>query len=246
VEEEVLEELRAAAEQRGPESFLALEEALMRHFLAASSHVAAGVLGYCHRDAGWVAGTVHEARASASRPTRSRGWRRTPVHFLGGVRLWIETPYVMDDLRGRPGPTRASGRRGASGSGCYPVLEALGIAHCATPALRSEVARQTVRGSSFEEARQALAERGIELDKKSVRDIALDVGASALEQRQARLDAAREGQVFSDEFAGKRIVVSVDGGRLRLREGGRRGREESANTVVIVRPGANRRSWPST
>jgi hypothetical protein len=224
VEDDVLGALSGAVEKRSAEAFLALEETLMRQFLTVSSHVVAGVLGYLHRDAGWVAGAVRKARAAASRPTRSRGRRRTPVHFLGGALLWIETPYVMDDLRGRPGPNRASGRRGPSGSGTYPVLEALGIAHRATPALRSEVARQTVRESSFEEARQALAERGIELNGKSVRAIALDVGARALKQRQARLDAAREGEVFSDEFAGKRIVVSVDGGRMRLREGGRRGR----------------------
>jgi hypothetical protein len=222
--DDVVGVLESTVAERSPEAFLAAEEAILRRFLGAGCHVVAGLLSYMHRDDGWVADVCTAARARIARPTRSRGWRRTPVHFLGGVCLWIDTPYVMDDLRGRPGPTRGSGRRGPSGSGCYPVLEALGIAHRATPALRSEVARQTVRGCSFEAARQALAERGIELDKKSVHDIAFDVGARALEQRQARLEAAREGQVFHDEFAGKRVVVSVDGGRMRLREGGLRGR----------------------
>jgi hypothetical protein len=133
------------------------------------------------------------------------------------------------DLRARPGRKRGSGRRGASGGGFYPVLELLGVARCATPALRSEVARQSVRGSSFEEAWQVLSERGIELDKKSVRAIALDVGGRALEQRDARVASAQEGHAFSDELAGKRVVVSVDGGRVRLREGGRRGRRGKRN-----------------
>ena len=217
----ILEELVA---EPAPETFLAAEEEILRSFSVAASHVFAGVVSYVHRDAGWVAGAVQGARARSTQPTRSRGWRRTPVHFLGGAQLWIETPYVMDDLRGRPGPNRASGRRGPTGSGSYPVLEALGISDRTTAALRSEVTRQTVRGSSFEEARQSLSERGIDLDGKTVRAITLEVGACALEQRRARVEAARRGEVFSEELAGARIVISVDGGRMRLREGGRRGR----------------------
>lgn len=222
--EGVVASLDLAAEERSPVAFFAAEQSIVRELMMAASHVAAGLLSYLHRDCRWVQERVAVARGRRPHATRSRGWRRTPVQFLGGARLLIETPYCVRDLRARPGRRRGSGRRGASGSGFYPVLEGSGIAERATPALRSEVARQTVRASSFEEAREALAERGIELDKKSVRTIALDVGACALEQREARLDAAREGRVFSDELAGKRIVVSVDGGRIRMREGGRRGR----------------------
>jgi hypothetical protein len=221
---ELVTALVVAARRRDPEAVLALEEALLRSVLAAAGRMVAGFLQVLHRDAAWVAGTVGRARAGAGRPTRSRGWRSTPVASLGGVRMLVHTPYVADDLRGRPGPTRARGRRGPSGGGRYPVLDALGIAHGATPALRSEVARQTVRGSSFEEARAALSERGIVLDRKTVRDIALDLGSAALVQREARQHAARDGAVLTEELAGRRVVVSVDGGRIRLREGGDRGR----------------------
>ncbi len=221
---EVVRVLEGMVAERSPEAFLVGEEQILRRFSTAAGHVVAGLVSYVHRDDAWVVAAVDAARSRAAHPTRGRGWRRTPVLFLGGARLWVETPYVMDDLRGRPGPSRATGRRGPTGSGFYPVIEALGIADRATAALRSEVARQTVRGSSFEEARQALRERGIELDKKSVRTLALAVGDSALEQRHARQEAARQGQVFREEFAGGRIVISADGGRLRLREGGRYGR----------------------
>ncbi|MFV1959969.1 MAG: hypothetical protein ACC662_11230 [Planctomycetota bacterium] len=37
--------VREAVAERSPEAFLALEERLLRHFLAASGHVAAGVRG---------------------------------------------------------------------------------------------------------------------------------------------------------------------------------------------------------
>jgi len=94
-----------------------------------------------------------------------------------------------------------------------------------TPALQSESTRQTVRGASFADAREALGERGVELDEKSVRSLALSVGSKALVQREARINAARQGIVLSDEYVGKRIVISADGGRVRPREGGRRGRK---------------------
>jgi len=206
-------------------ALLRMEENALRLFQLASSHVVAGVLAFLHQNGAWVDAEVNEARDMSLRPTRLRGRRETPVHFLGDALLRIETAYVVEDLRGRRGPRRGVGRRRKSGGGCYPLLEALGIAQRATPALRSEVTRQVVRGASNVEARAALAERGIKLNEKTVRALALGVGDQALEQRQARLDAAREGRVFSDELAGKRVVISVDGGRTRLREGGRRGRK---------------------
>ncbi len=223
-ESELLDVMNGFLDQPDPEEFLRLEEDALRLFQLVSSHVAAGVLALLHKNTSWVDTSVQEAREVEPRPTRLRGSREAPVRFLGGARLKIETVYMSEDLRGRPGKRRRSGSRRRSGGGSYPLLESLGITQRATPALRSEVARQVVRGASNAEAREALAERGIELNEKTVRALALAVGVQALDQRQARIDAAREGQVFSNEFAGKRIVVSVDGGRLRLREGGRRGR----------------------
>ena len=177
VVDDIVLSLERAASQRGPDAFLAMEQAIVGGLMTAASQIAAGLLGYLHRDAAWVQERVTQMRERSPYPTRTRGWRRTPVQFLGGARVLINTPYCVRDLRSRPGRTRGSGRRGASGSGSYPVLEALGVARRAGPALQSEVARHTVRGGSFEEAQQALAERGIDLDKKSVRAIALDVGA---------------------------------------------------------------------
>ena len=223
-EPELLAAMAGFLDQPDPEAFLRLEETALRLLQLVSSHMVAGVLALLHRRQSWVDAAVEEAREASPRPMRRRDSRETPVRFLGGAKLRIKTAYVTEDLRGRPGPRRGTGRRRKSGSGSYPVLEAVGTTHRATPALQSEVARQVVRGASNAEAREALAERGIELNVKTVRALALAVGALALEQRQARIDVAREGGLFSNEYAGKRIVISADGGRVRLRKGGRRGR----------------------
>jgi hypothetical protein len=57
-----------------------------------------------------------------------------------------------------------------------------------------------------------LADRGVELDTKTVRLIAYRYGA------RARLEQQMESTVFEDSVAGRRVVVSSDGGRIRLRE----------------------------
>jgi hypothetical protein len=224
VEPDLLGAADRALLDRTPEGFLMLEEAVLRTFQRVASHVVAGVLALLHRDRGWVDAVVRRALETGPGTWRHRGRRRTPVRYLGGAQLALRTPYLSQDLRGRRGRRRGVGRRRESGTGLYPVLEALGILHQATPALASEVARQTVRTDSFAEARQALAERGIDLDGKTVRRLALRVGRDALAEREARVEAAARGAVSSEEFAGRRLVISTDGGRLRLREGGRRGR----------------------
>ncbi len=222
---EVEKRLFGFVDQPSREGFLELEQDVLRLFAVMSSHAVAGVVGLLHHNETWVADAVAAERARSTRRMRHRGVRSTLVRFLGGVVLSLSTPYLSQDLRGRPGPTRGVGRRGKTGSGRYPVLEALGVMCRTTPALASEVARQSVRTASFVEAQQALAERGIEVTKETVRAISVKVGREAVRQRDARVAAAANGETFSEEFVGERVVISADGGRLRVREGGKFGRK---------------------
>jgi hypothetical protein len=224
--EELAELLERFLAERTGAALLRAEEGLRRVLAMAVGHLLAGLLQSLHRDRGFVALCSALARATDPRPLRHRGLRETLVRFTGGACLRLTTPYLSTDREGLPGRRRGVGRRGAAGGGCHPVLEALGVRDQATPALASEVARQSVRCSSFEEAAEALRERGLEMDAKAVRTLTLAVGDACLRQRDLRRQAAADGQGFSDEFAGKRIVVSVDGGRLRTRRprGGRKGR----------------------
>ena len=65
---------------------------------------------------------------------------------------------------------------------------------------------------SLHEAQDVLANRGVALDTKTVRLIAYRYAARARLEQQIDLAA------FEAPVAGRRVVISSDGGRLRLRE----------------------------
>jgi len=65
---------------------------------------------------------------------------------------------------------------------------------------------------SLAEAQDVLAARGVELDTKTVRTIAYRYAA------RARLEQQVNHAAFEDSVAGRRVVISRDGGRMRLRE----------------------------
>src|SRR5512135_3184436 len=101
--------------------------------------------------------------------------------------------------------------RDRRGKGMYPILLLWGVHDRCTAALVSEVGKLTAMLSSFEEVAQVLAERGHALDPKTVRAIAYRLAARARAAQPAeRLDWGESG-------AGRRVVLSTDGGRIRIR-----------------------------
>lgn len=107
--------------------------------------------------------------------------------------------------------------RGPEGSGLYPELAAYRISEGSSPNVQAEVGR-LVGLLPFEQARAELARHGLELDEKAVRRIANELGAQMLATRTRDLLRFRAGDLpAGDEFAGKRVAVGIDGGRVRVR-----------------------------
>ena len=192
--EEIVVALRELLAERTGAALLGVEEAVQRVLCRLGGHLVGGLVARMARDAGFAVAASAAVRAADARPLRNRGWRWTVVRFLGGVRLALETAYLSTDLSVRPGRRRGVGRRGGKGGGCYPALERLGIRERTSPALAREVARQAVRCSSFEEAAEALGERGVTIDATGVKRLVLVVGEEALRQRDLRLAAALESE----------------------------------------------------
>lgn len=222
---EVLRVVERFLEARTCEEFLNFEEKVVQLLALSGSHITAGIVSFLHSDMKWVRETINKETSKDNRRLRHRGYRKSRFYFKSGARISIRTPYFSEDRSGLRGRKRGIGRRGKSGGGLYPVLMSLGFIAGASPSLASEVAKQSVRTSSFEEAHESLSDQGIHIDKKTVRRITLQVGDRGLKQRMNRLESAKNGERFSNEFAGKRVVISTDGGRVRIRHGGLRGRK---------------------
>ncbi len=163
--------------------------------------------------------------AGIEQPIENRGWWPVTIRLPGGLLLKLQTPYLHPAPKTRR--RRGSGKRQAGGSGVYSVLELLGIELGATPLTRSIVARQTVLCSSYAEANEQLAREGLDLDTKTMVRLAKRTGDKLLELRDEALGAALNGPLPEQSMvAGKRIRVSVDGGRTRTRRTNRRARKK--------------------
>jgi hypothetical protein len=137
------------------------------------------------------------------KPLKNDGKVKVRVRTAQGLAVPVWVTYYR-----RTGQRRA-GKRYA---GVYAGLVLLGIYDRCTPALASEVSLLAAMLGSLHEAQDVLAARGVELDTKTVRLIAYRYAA------RARLEQQIDTAAFKDTVAGRRVVISSDGGRIRLRE----------------------------
>src|SRR5947209_14149744 len=101
--------------------------------------------------------------------------------------------------------------RSKAGKGTYPMLLLWGVQDRCTAAIVSEVSKLVAMLGSLEEVEQVLSDRGQPLDFKAIRTIAYRFAARArAAQRAGDLN-------WGETVAGRRVVVSTDGGRIRIR-----------------------------
>lgn len=99
-------------------------------------------------------------------------------------------------------------------AGLHAGLVLLGIFERCTPALTSEIGQMVVLLGSFAEAQQILSEQGHRLGEKTLRLIAY---RAADRVRLAQKSTGYLGH-SQESVAGRRVIISSDGGRIRLRE----------------------------
>src|SRR3954463_14950260 len=101
--------------------------------------------------------------------------------------------------------------RSKAGKGMYPMLLLWGVQDRCSAAIASEISKLVAMLGSLEEVEQVLSDRGQPLDFKTIRTIAYRFAARArAAQRGGDLN-------WGETVAGRRVVVSTDGGRIRIR-----------------------------
>src|SRR5918999_1854718 len=148
---------------------------------------------------------------------RSDGYERVRIFTLGGFWITVWARYYC----------RACDRRsGKRYKGVYGGLVLLGIHEHCTPGLAATVSAWSALLSSFAEVQQVLVEQGVNLGVKVVRRVAYRYAERARVLQQAGQISLAEG----DTVQGRRVVVSADGGRLRLRENKRGAKTKKGRT----------------
>jgi len=134
-------------------------------------------------------------------PFRIRGWRSVNVFFLGGNEVPIVSRFFAKNKT-----------RSEKGKGFYPGFAVLGISERMSPALLDLLAKSAAALGSWSDAAEALADQGIEV---SPTRISTAVRAVALAARTLR---SKDESLQTLKVQGRKIVVSIDGGRIRIRK----------------------------
>ena len=134
-------------------------------------------------------------------PFRIRGWQSLTILLLGGNEIPIVSRFFA---KNKP--------RSEKGKGFYPGLAVLGISERMSPATLDLLAKSAASLGSIRDAQGALADQGINV---SVTRISTAVRAAAVAARTLRTNDI---SLQTLEIKGRKIVASIDGGRLRIRK----------------------------
>lgn len=167
---------------------------------------------------------AHSTARAAGVKMKSCGRKETPVRLLGGTEIYVRALNMLRETPKDRRKRKKVGKRGTVGSGVYPTLATLGITSRSTPALRERVARAMASANSVEAARADLLESGLDVPHKRFLRLSYELAAHV---RAERDDSMRKDPPETGEYAGKRVVISVDGGRLRVRKSPTQGRRNS-------------------
>lgn len=136
---------------------------------------------------------------------KSEGFETVSIQLCTGSSVDIRVRYYR----------RSCDRRNRKRyKGAYAGLILLGIHDRCSPALASMVSSWSALLSSFEEVRQVLCDHGMSLDIKVIRKLTYRYAERARAEQQAGRIPLNDG----DTLEGRRVVISTDGGRTRLRE----------------------------
>lgn len=136
---------------------------------------------------------------------KSEGYETVRILTTGGSHIEVSVRYYRRSC---------DRRKGMRYKGVYAGLVLLGIYDRCTPGLGATVSGCSALLSSFGEVHQVLSEKGVILGVKVIRKLTYRFADRArLSQQAGHIPSGGE-----ENLHGRRVVVSTDGGRVRLRE----------------------------
>jgi hypothetical protein len=147
---------------------------------------------------------------------KSMGYRAVTIRMLGGTLITVVVPYYHQ---------KSDIKKMRARKGFYPKLSLLGIHDRCTSAICSRISLFATAACSLEESKRLMESLyGFKLDVKTIRMI--------FKRFALRARACFEsGKVpLEEEFKGKRVVISTDGGRIRTRKNKRGNKTKKGRT----------------
>lgn len=146
------------------------------------------------------------------------------VLCLGNVVVSLRLPYVVERLN------KLHTFEQKIGQGFCPFLRWLCMEEGITPLVWSTVAKVGTVSGSFALAQHPLQNWGISISLKRVERLTYHFNKQGLSMRNSRLFQLKQGTLpITPVFRNQRVVISVDGGRTRIREAKKGKRRQNTN-----------------
>jgi len=187
--------------------------------LMATEVMAACLSWYLDQEETWQLGK----ELANKRGISTQGARNVRVTLATGSKVFVRTTYALPQRSKRRDYRRWPGSRRPGVRGCYPVLERLGFVNRRSLLYCQEVALAAVLSPSLEVANRLLISRGIETEGNKIRTTCVQLGKRMLHQRSLLPFSQKD----REKFRGARVVIGIDGGRLRTRKQKRGRRRKS-------------------
>jgi hypothetical protein len=139
------------------------------------------------------------------------GYSRLKLHYLNLTLAQGDTISVPSWYTTRLKKPIGRRKKGPRGRGTHPLLRYWGFIGKLSPDYVSRVVRSGAASASYDLAAKDLNQQGIKLVSRTVNNLTTKTGAQALNSRDKLMLEPNE------DWSGKRIIIAIDGGRVRTR-----------------------------
>ena len=155
---------------------------------------------------------INQTQGWWRKKTKKNGSKTWQILTIGNVIVNLKLPYVVERK------TRKDYNRKPKGPGFCPFLRWLVREFGVTPYVWSTIAKYGTITTSFEIARQTLKEWGVKISLKRIQRLTYKFGGEGLSIRNSKILALeRDLLPTSSQLKDKKVIISVDGGRTRVR-----------------------------